>query len=30
MHACEKIEKLLEHDEDLLQELNFIRERLYA
>lgn len=30
MHACEKIEKLLEHDEDLLRELNFIRERLYA
>lgn len=30
MHACEKIEKLLEHDDDLLQELNFIRERLYA
>lgn len=30
MHACEKIEKLLEHDEDLFQELNFIRERLYA
>ena len=30
MHACEKIEKLLEHDEELLQELNFIRERLYA
>jgi len=30
MHACEKIDKLLEHDEELLQELNFIRERLYA
>ena len=30
MHACDKIEKLLEHDEELLQELNFIRERLYA
>lgn len=30
MHACEKIEKLLEHDEELLQDINFIRERLYA
>jgi chromosomal replication initiator protein len=30
MHACEKIEKLLEHNEDLLKEINFIRERLYA
>lgn len=30
MHACDKIEKLLEHDEDLLQEINFLRERLYA
>lgn len=30
MHACEKIEKLLEHDEELLQNINFIRERLYA
>lgn len=30
MHACEKIDKLLEHDEELLQELNFIKERLYA
>lgn len=30
MHACEKIEKLLEHDEELVQELTFIRERLYA
>ncbi len=30
MHACEKIDKLLEHDEELLQELTFIRERLYA
>ena len=30
MHACDKIEKLLDHDEELLQELNFIRERLYA
>lgn len=30
MHACEKIGKLLEHDEDLSQEINFIRERLYA
>lgn len=30
MHACEKIEKLLEHDEELVQELNFLRERLYV
>jgi chromosomal replication initiator protein len=30
MHACEKIEKLLEHDEDLVQEVNFLKERLYA
>ncbi len=30
MHACEKIEKLIEHDEDLVQEINFLRERLYA
>lgn len=30
MHACEKIEKLLEHDEELTQEMNFIRERIYA
>jgi len=30
MHACEKINKLLEHDEELLQDINFIRERLYA
>ncbi|MDP3997232.1 MAG: chromosomal replication initiator protein DnaA [bacterium] len=30
MHACEKIEKLLEHDEELLQDINFIKERLYA
>lgn len=30
MHACEKIEKLLEHDDELLQDINFIRERLYA
>lgn len=30
MHACEKIDKLLEYDEDLMQEINFIRERLYA
>ncbi len=30
MHACEKIEKLLEHDEEVLREVNFIRERLYA
>lgn len=30
MHACEKIEKLLEHDDELTQEINFLRERLYA
>ncbi len=30
MHACEKIEKLLDHDEELVQEVNFLRERLYA
>lgn len=30
MHACEKIEKLLEHDDDLVQEINFLKERLYA
>ena len=30
MHACERITKLLEHDEGLLQDINFIRERLYA
>lgn len=30
MHACEKVGKLLEHDEELTQELNFIKERLYA
>lgn len=30
MHACDKIEKLLEHNDDLLKEINFIRERLYA
>jgi len=30
MHACEKIEKLLERDEELSQEINFLRERLYA
>lgn len=30
MHACEKIEKLLEHDEELSQEINFLKERLYA
>ena len=30
MHACDKIEKLLEHDEEMLREINFIRERLYA
>lgn len=30
MHACEKITKLLERDEELAQEINFIRERLYA
>ncbi len=30
MHACERIAKLLEHDEGLSQDINFIRERLYA
>jgi chromosomal replication initiator protein len=30
MHACDKIEKLLEHNEELTQEVNFLRERLYA
>lgn len=30
MHACQKIEKLLEHDEELVQEVNFLRERIYA
>lgn len=30
MHACDKIEKLLEHDEELSQEISFLRERLYA
>lgn len=30
MHACEKISKLLEHDEELVQDINFIKERLYA
>lgn len=30
MHACEKIGKLLEHDDELVQDINFIRERLYA
>lgn len=30
MHACDKIEKLLEHDNEILQEINFIKERLYA
>lgn len=30
MHACEKIEKLLEHDDELTQEISFLRERLYA
>lgn len=30
MHACEKIGKLLEHDEEILREINFIRERLYV
>ena len=30
MHACDKIEKLLERDEELAQEVNFLRERLYA
>ena len=30
MHACEKIEKLIEHDEDLSQEIVFLKERIYA
>lgn len=30
MHACEKITKLLEHDQELVQDITFIRERLYA
>lgn len=30
MHACEKIEKLIEYNEELLQEINFLRERLYV
>lgn len=30
MHACEKVSKLLEHDEDLVSEIAFIRERIYA
>ena len=30
MHACEKITKLLEHDEELGRDINFIKERLYA
>lgn len=30
MHACEKVAKLLEHDDELAQEITFIRERLYA
>ena len=30
MHACEKIGKLLEHDEELAQDITFIKERLYA
>jgi chromosomal replication initiator protein len=30
MHACEKIGKLLEHDEDLAQDITFIKERLYV
>lgn len=30
MHACEKIEKLIEHDEELSQEIGFLRERIYA
>lgn len=30
MHACDKIEKLLEHDEELSQEISFLRERIYA
>lgn len=30
MHACEKVEKMLEHNEDIAQDINFIRERIYA
>jgi chromosomal replication initiator protein len=30
MHACEKIEKLLGHDQELVEEINFIKERIYA
>ncbi len=30
MHACEKIEKLLEHNEELVQDINFLKERLYV
>lgn len=30
MHACDKIEKLLEHDQELGQEINFLKEKLYA
>lgn len=30
MHACEKIEKLIEQDEELSQEVLFLRERIYA
>jgi chromosomal replication initiator protein len=30
MHACEKINKLLEHNNELLQEINFISELIYA
>ncbi len=30
MHACEKIGKLIEHDEELGQEINFLKERLYV
>lgn len=30
MHACEKIEKLLERNEELAQDINFLKERLYA
>jgi len=30
MHACEKIEKLLEEDEKLRQNINLIKQRIYA
>ena len=30
MHACEKIEKLIDNDEELSQEISFLRERIYA